>query len=291
MQCPYCGKTINNPAARFCPKCGRSLTPPAGEAPARPVRPVRPAGPVPEPAPESPTAEPSASRVSSPGPSDAPKAPVRPARPAGPAPEPVPEPPAAEPSAAEPAGPAPSRPKGPPHNLGLVALVTVVVLGVIVLLFLLGDRDNRARTAVPTPAPTQATAETSADTQAPAATPAPTATSAPTAAPAPTQTPLAALTPPTPTPVPELPAELPGLAVQPDIRFTGDQWTRLRVATESGNLNIRTGPDTDYDLVGQAPHDGEMLQVGASSTAPGWTLVYYDGMYGWVSTEYVAVIQ
>ena len=166
-----------------------------------------------------------------------------------------------------------------------------MVLGVIVLLFLLSDRDNRARTAAPTPAPTQATAETSADTQAPAATPAPTATSAPTAAPAPTQTPLAALTPPTPTPVPELPAELPGLAVQPDIRFTGDQWTRLRVATESGNLNIRTGPDTDYDLVGQAPHDGEMLQVGASSTAPGWTLVYYDGMYGWVSTEYVAVIQ
>ena len=125
---------------------------------------------------------------------------------------------------------------------------------------------------------------------APAST-APTATPAPTAAPAPAATPApqAAITPPSPTPAPELPAELPGLAVQPDIRLNADQWVTLLVDTDNSNLNMRTGPGTEYDLVGQAPHDGKVMQVGMSSTVSGWTLVYYDGLYGWVSTDYVVI--
>lgn len=56
------------------------------------------------------------------------------------------------------------------------------------------------------------------------------------------------------------------------------------VATESGKLNLRKRPSTQSEILGKIPK-GEMITItGAEGT---WYSVEYNGMRGYVSSEYV----
>lgn len=90
--------------------------------------------------------------------------------------------------------------------------------------------------------------------------------------------------------VPEVPDSFPGLLVQPDILLSTDEQVWLKVTTVSSNLNMRSGPGTNYDLVGQAPHDGYILQIGGLANDSGWVVVLCDDTYGWIASQYVTEV-
>ena len=154
---------------------------------------------------------------------------------------------------------------------------------------------TRKPAASDTPASAATTVPTTAPAETVEPTPAPVETATPalaTTTPAPTSESTSALEMPTVNeePVEAPDANYPGLDVQPTHVWDTQSQTLLRVATNADNLNMRKGPGTDYDLVGQAPHDGVVTRIGKRSDNDGWILILYDGAYGWVSAEYLAPI-
>ena len=78
-----------------------------------------------------------------------------------------------------------------------------------------------------------------------------------------------------------------GLSVQPEYVLADDYREYCIVNTKNDNLNIRSGPGTDYDVVGKAPKDSLLLIVGYTYAIDDWLLIDYDGTVGWVSSEYL----
>lgn len=78
-----------------------------------------------------------------------------------------------------------------------------------------------------------------------------------------------------------------GLSVQPEYVLADDYREYCIVNTKNDNLNIRSGPGTDYDIVGKAPKDSLLLIVGYTYAIEDWLLIDYDGTVGWVSSEYI----
>lgn len=78
-----------------------------------------------------------------------------------------------------------------------------------------------------------------------------------------------------------------GLSVQPEYVLADDYREYCIVNTKNDNLNIRSGPGTDYDIVGKAPKDSLLLIVGYTYAIDDWLLIDYDGTVGWVSSEYL----
>ncbi len=60
--------------------------------------------------------------------------------------------------------------------------------------------------------------------------------------------------------------------------------TVASVATNGGNLNVRTRPSLDAFIVGKIPNGSE---VTVYATVPDWTLVGYNGIVGYVSSQYI----
>ncbi len=60
--------------------------------------------------------------------------------------------------------------------------------------------------------------------------------------------------------------------------------TVASVATNGGNLNVRTRPSLDAFIVGRIPNGSE---VTVYATLPDWTLVGYNGIVGYVSNRYI----
>ncbi len=54
------------------------------------------------------------------------------------------------------------------------------------------------------------------------------------------------------------------------------------------NLNIRTGPGTNYAVIGSIPN-GARVDVRGCTSGYGWCQVDYAGRYGWASSRYLAV--
>mgnify|MGYP005838321719 FL=1 len=108
----------------------------------------------------------------------------------------------------------------------------------------------------------------------------------------PTPTPQPAI--PTPTPVPDTPTPLPTTPPPPtDTPVpptpTPEPSPVVEVTTE--NLNVRSGPGTAYARVGQVKQ-GDRLEVLAQSPAGEWYLVCcVGGEQGWVSVDYVRLVQ
>ena len=124
----------------------------------------------------------------------------------------------------------------------------------------------------PTSAPVQ-TIECVATT-APSPAPTPQPTPEPTPAPTPEPT-------PEPTPVPEYE----GLSVQPTTYYNeGEQPTYT--VTDGNNLNMRGGPGTDYDKIGQVPASTGVTALGTNEDGS-WVVVNYNGTYGWLKTEFL----
>lgn len=60
------------------------------------------------------------------------------------------------------------------------------------------------------------------------------------------------------------------------------------IATSSGPLNIRRGPDTSYGQLGQI-EKGQSVSVYA--VVDGWTLIKYNNIWGWCSSDYLSETQ
>ena len=81
-----------------------------------------------------------------------------------------------------------------------------------------------------------------------------------------------------------------GLSVQPEYVFDGYDPTYCIVNTNNDNLNIRSGPSTDYEIIGKAPKDAIVTIMGYMDAIDDWLLIDYDGTVGWVSSEYLALL-
>ena len=87
---------------------------------------------------------------------------------------------------------------------------------------------------------------------------------------------------PEPTPVPTFD----GLSVQPAVIYTEGEQPSYTV-TPDNNLNMRSGPSTDYDLLAKIPASTGVTALGANEDGS-WVVVNYDGKYGWLKAEFLS---
>jgi len=65
--------------------------------------------------------------------------------------------------------------------------------------------------------------------------------------------------------------------------------TRLKVTTESSNLNIRKGPGTDQPIIGKAAHESVVTLL--SKYNDSWALIRTDaGEEGYCATQYLTQV-
>ena len=63
--------------------------------------------------------------------------------------------------------------------------------------------------------------------------------------------------------------------------------TKMKVVTQSSNLNIRKGPGTDQPVVGKAAHNEMVTMVSQANDQ--WSLIRTDGgVEGYVYTQYLS---
>lgn len=62
--------------------------------------------------------------------------------------------------------------------------------------------------------------------------------------------------------------------------------TKVKVTTDSSNLNIRKGPGTDQPIVGKAAH-GEVITLVSQSNSQWWLVRTDDGEEGYAFTQYL----
>ena len=77
--------------------------------------------------------------------------------------------------------------------------------------------------------------------------------------------------------------DLPENITAPDART----FSFARVITEGDRLNLRTGPGTEYNIVGKIPEYTSLRIYGVSDAAPAWVLVQYQDQFGWVNLDYL----
>ncbi|MFD2921593.1 SH3 domain-containing protein [Terrimonas rubra] len=66
--------------------------------------------------------------------------------------------------------------------------------------------------------------------------------------------------------------------------------TKVKVVTESSNLNIRKGPGTDQPIVGKAAH-GEIITLVNKSNDQWWLVRTDDGEEGYSYAQYLEPVQ
>ena len=155
-----------------------------------------------------------------------------------------------------------------------VALVASIIFSVLLLT---GNLDGQTGSGDATPA-------TGDTTSAAAGVDDPTADSFTTEATGDTATPPAEEQPaaePEPTPVPTFD----GLSVQPAVIYNEGEQPSYTV-TPDNNLNMRAGPGTDYDKIGQVPASTGVTALGTNEDGS-WVVVNYNGTYGWLKTEFL----
>lgn len=64
--------------------------------------------------------------------------------------------------------------------------------------------------------------------------------------------------------------------------------TKVKVVTESSNLNIRKGPGTDQPIVGKAAHH-EVITLVSQSNEQWWLVRTDDGEEGYAYAQYLSV--
>lgn len=69
----------------------------------------------------------------------------------------------------------------------------------------------------------------------------------------------------------------------------GADITRVKVTTESSNLNIRKGPGTDQPIVGKAAHD-EVITLVSKSNEQWWLVRTQDGEEGYAYAKYLTPV-
>ncbi|HSN62132.1 MAG TPA: SH3 domain-containing protein, partial [Ferruginibacter sp.] len=66
--------------------------------------------------------------------------------------------------------------------------------------------------------------------------------------------------------------------------------TKVKVTTESSNLNIRKGPGTDQPIVGKAAH-GEVITLVSRSNDQWWLVRTEDGEEGYAYAQYLTPVE
>ena len=73
------------------------------------------------------------------------------------------------------------------------------------------------------------------------------------------------------------------------ITMNPEQSTRLKVTTESSNLNLRKGPGTDQPIIGKAAHHSEVTLLSKYNSE--WALIRSEnGTEGYCSLKYLTAI-
>ena len=153
----------------------------------------------------------------------------------------------------------------------LVLLVVLLIAVILVIVMVLGSRSrNNAYSVVTTEAVTAAETTTVPTTA---------ATTAPVteAQPVPTQ-------PPAPTTMPVAQPTVPSH----DNSYYADRYEAAVVSTNRSNLNIRSGPGENYKVIGSVPNTGEVYIL--EYTNYDWWYIYYNGVKGYVSTDYLLLV-
>ena len=157
-----------------------------------------------------------------------------------------------------------------------VALVACIIFSVLLLS---GTFDGQTGVSQPasgdtisSSAPAGGVDDPNADDITPESTPAEEAPATPEATPEPT---------PEPMPVPEYE----GLSVQPTTIYNEGEQPSYTV-TPDNNLNMRSGPSTDYDLLAKIPASTGVTALGANEDSS-WVVVNYNGQYGWLKAEFL----
>jgi uncharacterized protein YgiM (DUF1202 family) len=65
---------------------------------------------------------------------------------------------------------------------------------------------------------------------------------------------------------------------------------KVKVVTESSNLNIRKGPGTDQPIVGKAAH-GEIITLMSKANDQWWLVRTNDGEEGYSYAQYLEVVE
>ena len=165
----------------------------------------------------------------------------------------------------------PTQKKTNPVLIVLIALAAFLVIAAIVLVILLGTRStNSTNTVVPTEAVTVAETTTVPTTAAPTTAPVTETQPAPTQPPAPTTMPVAQ------------PTTQPSIASHGGTPSFTNYYTI--VLTRGSNLNMRSGPGSNYKVIGSIPNQAEVYVL---ELYPDWALVYYNNKKGWVSSDYL----
>ncbi len=152
-----------------------------------------------------------------------------------------------------------------------ILVLTTLILALVATTACVNNRVSRAPAA--TPIPTKTLRPTFTPTPI-----TPTLTPSPTAA-LPTPTAEAVVEPPTPVPPPpEPPTPEPTPAPPPQASFT----------VASATLNVRSGPGTNYGVIGQI-RQGQTFPITGKNPAGTWWQFNYNGRPGWVSGQLVRV--
>lgn len=85
-------------------------------------------------------------------------------------------------------------------------------------------------------------------------------------------------------PTPE-PASFDGLSEQPTTVYAEGEQPAYTVTPDS-TMNMRAGPGTDFDRVGQIPAGTAVTALGTNEDNT-WVVVEYEGTYGWLTLEYL----
>lgn len=79
-----------------------------------------------------------------------------------------------------------------------------------------------------------------------------------------------------------------------DVDYTGEEAPKMtppylaEVTTVSGSLNVRTGPGTNYNIIGKIPKGSTVKVVSEIST---WAFVNYDGLQGYASLSFLTPLE
>jgi len=158
----------------------------------------------------------------------------------------------------------------------VVLLILIIYLGATALFAwffrIKGDTARTSRTPAPTFTPVPV--GTAMVIVMPTATNPPTATSTPTTAP--TSTPTVA--PDTPTPLPPSPSAQPPSGTPTPVRPQ---------VIASNTVNVRSGPGTNYPVIGSLPSNIPVSVTGRNNEASWWQISSPDGATGWVANSVV----
>lgn len=76
--------------------------------------------------------------------------------------------------------------------------------------------------------------------------------------------------------------------IQPDTSFDGYYgFVDVTPPYDGQNLNMRSGPAKDYELITKVPDGADVTIYGLSDQTNEWVYILYNGNYGWVLSEYV----